>query len=109
MKAMVLHTVGEPLELKEVSTPEPNDRQLLLKVQTCGICRTDLHIVDGELEDPNLPLILGHQIVGTVEQVGSSVTDFEVGDNFAVPAAKISATMPGSPDTISTAALLNTP
>lgn len=85
MKAMVLHTVGEPLESKEVPTPEPSDRQLLLKVQTCGICRTDLHIVDGELEDPNLPLILGHQIVGTVEQVGSSVTDFEVGDKVGVP------------------------
>ena len=85
MKAMVLHTVGEPLELKEVSTPEPNDQQLLLEVQTCGICRTDLHIVDGELEDPNLPLILGHQIVGTVEHIGSSVTDFEVGDKVGVP------------------------
>lgn len=85
MKAMVLHTVGEALELKEVSTPEPNERQLLLKVQTCGICRTDLHIIDGELENPNLPLILGHQIVGTVEQIGNSVTDFEVGDKVGVP------------------------
>lgn len=85
MKAMVLHTVGEPLELRDLPVPEPSDHQLLLNVQTCGICRTDLHIVDGELENPNLPLVLGHQIVGTVEKVGASVTDFEPGDKVGVP------------------------
>ncbi|MDZ7681216.1 MAG: alcohol dehydrogenase catalytic domain-containing protein [Fodinibius sp.] len=57
MKAMVLHTVGKPLELKEQPVPEPDNTQLLLKVHSCGICRTDLHIIDGELENPNLPLI----------------------------------------------------
>ena len=82
---MVLHTVGKPLELREVSMPEPNDRQILLKIQTCGVCRTDLHIVDGELEHPNLPLILGHQIVGTVEKMGTDVTDFSIGDKVGVP------------------------
>jgi len=85
MDAMVLHTVGKPLELREVSMPEPNDRQILLKIQTCGVCRTDLHIVDGELEHPNLPLILGHQIVGTVEKMGTDVTDFSIGDKVGVP------------------------
>jgi propanol-preferring alcohol dehydrogenase len=85
MKAMVLHTVGEPLELQDVSRPNPNDYQLQLKVHTCGICRTDLHVIDGELEDPDLPLILGHQIVGTVTEVGNSVSDFEIGDKVGVP------------------------
>jgi propanol-preferring alcohol dehydrogenase len=85
MKAMVLHTVGEPLEFRDVPMPRPSEEQLLLEVETCGICRTDLHIIDGDLEHPNLPLILGHQIVGTVEQVGSSVSGFEVGDKVGVP------------------------
>lgn len=85
MKAMVLHTVGEPLELRELPTPEPSDHQLLLNVETCGICRTDLHIIDGELDEPNLPLVLGHQIVGTIEKAGTSVSEFEVGDKVGVP------------------------
>ena len=85
MRAMVLHTVGEPLEMHDLPVPQPSDKQLLLKVETCGVCRTDLHIVDGELEHPNLPLVLGHQIIGTVQAVGSSVSDFEVGDNVGVP------------------------
>lgn len=85
MKAMVLHEVGEPLELQQVAEPEPDGHQLKLKVHTCGICRTDLHIVDGELEEPSLPLILGHQIVGTVVNIGKSVSDFEVGDKVGVP------------------------
>ena len=85
MRAMVLHTVGQPMEMRELEIPEPTDRQLQIKVHTCGICRTDLHIIDGELEDPDLPLVLGHQIVGTVTKVGSSVSDFEVGDKVGVP------------------------
>ncbi|MDZ7659554.1 MAG: alcohol dehydrogenase catalytic domain-containing protein [Fodinibius sp.] len=76
MKAMVLHTAGKPLELRDIPVPNPDKNQLQLKVQTCGVCRTDLHIVDGELEDPNLPLVLGHQIVGTVEKVGENITEF---------------------------------
>lgn len=85
MKAMVLHTVGEPLELRDISRPAPNNRQLQLKIHTCGICRTDLHIIDGELDEPDLPLILGHQIVGTVTKIGNSVTEFEIGDKVGVP------------------------
>ena len=82
---MLLHSVGKPLELRDVPKPEPSDQQLLLKIQTCGVCRTDLHIVDGELEHPDLPLILGHQIVGTVEEIGNNVTDFNKGDKVGVP------------------------
>ncbi len=82
---MVLHTVGEPLELRDLAVPQPDEHQLLLKVQSCGICRTDLHIVDEELENPNLPLILGHQIVGTVQEIGADVSGFSTGDKVGVP------------------------
>ncbi|NGP89553.1 zinc-dependent alcohol dehydrogenase family protein [Fodinibius halophilus] len=85
MQAMVLHTVWEPLELREVPTPQPNENQLLLQVKSCGICRTDLHIVDGELDNPDLPLILGHQVVGIVEETGDSVSGFSKGDKVGVP------------------------
>lgn len=85
MKAMVLYTVGEPLELQDIPIPNPDKNQLLLKVQTCGVCRTDLHIIDGELEDPNLPLVLGHQIVGTIAEVGQNVSGFQTGDKVGVP------------------------
>ena len=85
MKAMVLHTVGKPLELQDIPIPNPNKNQLLLNVHTCGVCRTDLHIIDGELEDPNVPLVLGHQIVGTVEKVGANVTGFKKGEKVGVP------------------------
>lgn len=82
---MVLHTVGEPLEYREVPVPQPDQQQLLLKVQSCGICRTDLHIVDDELQHPNLPLILGHQIVGVVQEIGKEVKGFNIGDKVGVP------------------------
>ena len=85
MKAMVLEEQGRPLERKEVSVPRPGPGQLLLRVRACGVCRTDLHIVDGELEEPKLPLILGHQIVGTVVQVGEEVDGFRRGDRVGVP------------------------
>jgi propanol-preferring alcohol dehydrogenase len=64
---MVLHRQREPLELRDVPVPEPGPGQVLLRVRVCAVCRTDLHIVDGELEHPKLPLILGHQIVGETE------------------------------------------
>ena len=62
----MLHAAGEPLREEELPRPEPADGEVLLEVEACGVCRTDLHIVDGELDDPRLPLVLGHQIVGTV-------------------------------------------
>ncbi|MGP1386308.1 MAG: zinc-dependent alcohol dehydrogenase family protein [Thainema sp.] len=85
MRAMILDTVGQPLHLEDVPTPIPNPKQILLRVAACGICRTDLHIVDGELTQPQLPLILGHQIVGTVVEVGNQVTQFQPGQRVGVP------------------------
>jgi len=73
MHAMVLDRPGAPLEPRDVPPPKPRDGEVLLRVHACGVCRTDLHIVDGELDRPKLPLILGHQIVGTVEETGKRV------------------------------------
>ena len=85
MRAMIFERRGEPLHLRQVETPEPLAQQVLIKVAACGVCRTDLHIVDGELFSPRLPLILGHQIVGTVQQVGAQVSGFSVGERVGVP------------------------
>lgn len=85
MKAMVLEKVGKPLVLKDVPIPEIGSHEILIKVKACGVCRTDLHIVDGELPSPHIPLILGHQIVGLVERVGSQVAQFKPGDRVGVP------------------------
>jgi propanol-preferring alcohol dehydrogenase len=85
MRAMVLDSPGEPLRVAEVPEPEPGPEELLLRVHACAVCRTDLHIVEGELSDPKLPLIPGHQIVGTVERVGGRIDGFAVGDRVGVP------------------------
>lgn len=85
MRAMILEAPHQPLLLKQVAVPHPNADQALIKVHTCGVCRTDLHILDGELAEPKLPLILGHQIVGTVVRVGEKVNRFAVGDRIGVP------------------------
>lgn len=85
MQAMVLKASGTPLVLRDVPVPAPAADELLLKVRACGVCRTDLHILDGELPDPRLPLIPGHQIVGEVQQLGDAVTRFAVGDRVGVP------------------------
>ena len=85
MKAMVLKQSGTSLEMSDCPVPEPTDHEVLLKVLACGVCRTDLHILDGELSHPHLPLIPGHQIVGVVQQKGSAVTQFAVGDRVGVP------------------------
>jgi propanol-preferring alcohol dehydrogenase len=85
MKAMVLERQKEPLRWMEVPVPQPGPDQVLIRVHACGVCRTDLHIVDGELTEPKLPLILGHQIVGTVVQAGEHVDHFDVGDRIGVP------------------------
>ena len=75
MRAMILDSPGRPLRLADVPRPEPGPGQVLLKVHSCGVCRTDLHIVDGELTEPKLPLILGHQIVGTVVELGPKASE----------------------------------
>ena len=85
MRAMVLDSPGKPLRAAEVPEPEPRPEEVLLRVRACAVCRTDLHVVDGELPDPKLPLIPGHQIVGTVERVGWRVENFAVGDRVGVP------------------------
>lgn len=85
MRAMVLDRPGEPLALREVETPEPSAGQVLLRVRVCGVCRTDLHIVDGELPQPKLPLILGHQIVGEVVARGPGAARFALGQRVGVP------------------------
>ncbi|MFT4057933.1 MAG: zinc-dependent alcohol dehydrogenase family protein [Legionella sp.] len=85
MHAMILAKPRQPLIKKEVPKPNPKPHQILIKVSACGICRTDLHVVDGELEHPKLPLIPGHQIVGTIEQLGSEVKAFKIGQCVGVP------------------------
>lgn len=85
MRAMVLTAPKHPLVLQDIRKPQPNSQQLLLKIHACGICRTDLHVVDGELTKPKLPLIPGHQIVATVEEIGDVVTGFQQGDRVGVP------------------------
>jgi alcohol dehydrogenase, propanol-preferring len=85
VRAMILDVPGEPLRVAEVPVPEPGEGQLLLRVHCCAVCRTDLHVVDGELPHPRLPLIPGHQIVGTVEKIGGHAGSFAVGDRVGVP------------------------
>lgn len=85
MIAMVLTEPGRPLERRRVPVPRPGAGELLIAVSACGVCRTDVHIVDGELPQPKLPLILGHQIVGRVVAVGDGVDDAAVGDRVGVP------------------------
>ncbi len=85
MRAMLLVEQKQPLQLMHVPTPQPGPGQVLLRVHACGVCRTDLHIVDGELTEPKLPLILGHQIVGTVAALGNSVDQFKIGERVGVP------------------------
>ncbi len=85
MRAMILETPREPLRAAEAPTPEANPGQVLVRVRACAVCRTDLHVVDGELPEPKLPLIPGHQIVGTVEETGESVDRFSPGDRVGIP------------------------
>jgi alcohol dehydrogenase, propanol-preferring len=85
VKAMVLESQGSPLRELEVDDPVPEPGQVRIEVSACAVCRTDLHIVDGELPDPKLPLIPGHQIVGTVEARGEGAERFEIGARVGVP------------------------
>lgn len=85
MRAMLLDKPHTPLRAVEMKKPQPNPNQILIKVIACGICRTDLHVVDGELTHPKLPLIPGHQIVGRIEEVGSLVYHLTPGQRVGVP------------------------
>jgi propanol-preferring alcohol dehydrogenase len=82
---MVLERAGSPLKSMDLPVPEPAEDEILIGVEACGICRTDLHILDGELDQPKLPLVMGHQIVGTVVRSGSGVTRFRAGQRVGVP------------------------
>ena len=85
MRAMILEAQREPLKLVEIPKPVPGSGRILVKVNACGVCRTDLHIVDGDLDRPKLPLVPGHQIVGTVAALGPGAEGFEPGDRVGVP------------------------
>jgi propanol-preferring alcohol dehydrogenase len=85
MRAMVLDRQGQPLRLAELPVPEPGPGQVLLRVHACGVCRTDLHLVDGELPDSRLPVIPGHQIVGTVVASGTGASQHAIGARVGVP------------------------
>lgn len=85
MRAMVLEKQGRPLRLRTVPVPRPGPDQLLVRVSACGVCRTDLHIFDGDLQHPKLPLILGHEIVGRVAQTGERVSEFTPGERVGIP------------------------
>ena len=87
MRAMVLHNPGQPLQLEERPLPTPGARQMLIKVQACGVCRTDLHLLDGELPQARFPRVPGHEIVGDVVAVGDQVAPDWVGRRVGVPCA----------------------
>jgi alcohol dehydrogenase, propanol-preferring len=85
MRAMVLEQTGRPLVERDVADPRPSEGGVLIRVAACAVCRTDLHVVDGELPRPKLPLVPGHEIVGVVVEAGARVTRFSVGDRVGVP------------------------
>lgn len=85
MRAMVLHAPGEALRLEQRPDPEPGPGEVLLGVEACAVCRTDLHIVDGELPLPVLPIVPGHEIVGRVQRLGAGVADLRPGQRVGVP------------------------
>jgi alcohol dehydrogenase, propanol-preferring len=86
MRAMVLDKPTQPLQSRDVPKPKPARGQLLVRISACAVCRTDIHVVDGELRDPKLPLIPGHQIVGRVEEIGERAdSKFQIGDRVGIP------------------------
>jgi len=85
MRAMVLDRPGQPLVMRERPVPQPAAGEILVAVSACGVCRTDLHVVDGELPHPKLPIVPGHEIVGRVAALGSGVTGFEITQRVGVP------------------------
>src|SRR5690242_2561353 len=85
MRAMVLERPGMPLMLRERPVPAPGAGELLIAVSACGVCRTDLHVVDGDLTHPNLPVVPGHEIVGRVAAIGAGVSGFTAGERVGVP------------------------
>lgn len=85
MRAMMMEKPGCKLKYIELEKPTPTAYEVLIKISACGICRTDLHVIDGDLKEPKLPVIPGHQIVGTIEKMGNLVTHFKFGQRVGVP------------------------
>ena len=85
MKAMVLDHPGEALQLRELPVPVPRQNEVQIAVEACGVCRTDLHVIDGDLTEPALPIIPGHEIVGRITAIGSDVRDLKLGQRVGVP------------------------
>src|SRR6202042_3796189 len=85
MQAMVLHAAGEKLGWVERPDPEPGPDQVRVAISACGVCRTDLHVLDGELPDIKYPIIPGHEIVGRVEALGAGVTSLKIGQRVGIP------------------------
>ena len=85
MRAMVLHAPGSTLQLEELADPAPQPGEIRVRVEACAVCRTDLHVVDGELPNPKLPIIPGHEIVGRIETMGAGVSAHELGERVGIP------------------------
>jgi len=85
MRAMMLNKIGAPLEWTELADPEPGPDEIRVKVSACGVCRTDLHVVDGELPDPKVPIIPGHEIVGRIDAIGARVQGLNMGERVGIP------------------------
>ena len=85
MRAMVFEGDPGSLALRDIAVPEPESRQVKLRVEACGVCRTDLHVVDGDLDRPKLPVVPGHEIVGRIEKLGRGVTGLAVGQRVGIP------------------------
>ena len=83
--AMLLDAPGRPLRSAVVASPRPGRGQVLVRVRACGVCRTDLHVTDGELSHPKLPLVLGHEIVGEIEACGDGAERFAIGTRVGIP------------------------
>jgi propanol-preferring alcohol dehydrogenase len=85
MQAMVLERLGQPLKFVERPDPAPADGEVRVRVAACGVCRTDLHVVDGELPDPKLPIVPGHEIIGRVDALGRGVDTLQIGTRVGIP------------------------
>lgn len=85
MQAMVLNALRQPLEWTDLPDPEPGPGEIRVRVLACGVCRTDLHVVDGDLPHPHLPIIPGHEIVGRIDKLGAGVVDLQLGQRVGIP------------------------
>ena len=85
MRAMVYRGDGRPLTLEQRPVPEPGAGEVLVRVSACGVCRTDLHVVDGDLTEPRLPVVPGHEVVGRVAALGTGVERFRAGERVGIP------------------------